>query len=482
MKKIFIIAVLSFFMFHVKHALADYSLTNAFPNLTFSRMTEMIPSLDGSNRIFVLTQNGVIYVFPNNPSVSNPKVFLDISDRVSQNGSETGLLGMAFHPNYVNNKYFFLDYTTSALPLRTIVARYSVSASNPDSALKSSELIFLTVNQPYPNHKGGKLAFGMDNCFYIALGDGGSAGDPNNNAQNRSVLLGKILRINVDSATNGNNYSIPPDNPFYGNTQGYRQEIFTWGMRNPWRFSFDPPTARLWCADVGQDEWEEVDILYSGKNYGWHLMEGFHCYNPPSGCDTTGLTLPIIEYQHLSGNCSITGGYVYRGTELTALVGQYIYGDYCTGRVWSLSYDSINPPVNTLLVNAGFPISTFGLDENKALYACKYGTTGAIYKLTGTPIKININSHTVLGYHLEQNYPNPFNPSTKIIYSIPKESLVTIKVYNYLGQEVATLVNEVKGEGQYNLTWDASHYPSGIYFYRLSAGGETVGKKMALVK
>jgi hypothetical protein len=483
MKKIFIIIILSFFMFHVKHIMADYSLANAFPNLTFSRMTEMQPSVDGTNRIFVVTQNGIIYVFPNNPSVTGPKVFLDISDRVSQNGSETGLLGMAFHPLYVNNKYFYLDYTTSALPLRTIIARYSVSAANPDSAVKSSEFILLTVDQPFTNHKGGKLAFGpTDHFLYIAFGDGGSAGDPNNNAQNRSVLLGKVLRINVDSTSNGNNYSIPVTNPFYGNTQGYRQEIFTWGMRNPWRFSFDPPTGRIWCGDVGQDVWEEIDILRSGRNYGWRIMEGFHCYNPSSGCDTTGLTLPIFEYQHLSGNCSITGGYVYRGTELPALVGQYVYADYCTGRIWSLSYDSIIPPVNQLLVFAGFAISTFGLDENKALYTCQYGNAGAIYKLAGTPIGINIITLTVMGYNLGQNYPNPFNPTTRITYSVPKESQVTIKVYNYLGQEMATLVNEVKSEGQYQLTWVASHYPSGVYFYRMSAGGQTVEKKMVLIK
>jgi hypothetical protein len=253
-------------------------------------------------------------------------------------------------------------------------------------------------------------------------------------------------------------------------------------MRNPWRFSFDPPSGRLWCGDVGQDLYEEIDILHSGRNYGWRIMEGFHCYNPSSGCDTTGLTLPIFEYQHLSGNCSITGGYVYRGTELPALTGQYIYGDYCTGRIWSLSYDSINPPVNQLLVFAGFPISTFGLDQNKALYACQYGNAGAIYKLAGTPIGININTHTVMGYNLGQNYPNPFNPTTRITYSVPKESQVTIKVYNYLGQEMATLVNEVKNAGQYRLTWDASHYPSGVYFYRMSAGGQTVEKKMVLIK
>jgi len=469
-------------MFQANRSHADYSVTNAFPNLTFSHMTEMIPSNDGSNRIFVVTQNGVIYVFPNSPSVTTPKVFLDLSDRVSQNGGETGLLGMAFHVNYVNNKYFFVDYTTSALPLRTIVSRFTVSASNPDSALKSSEFIILTLNQPYPNHKGGKIAFGPDHYLYIGLGDGGSGGDPNNNGQNRTVLLGKVLRINIDSASNGNNYAIPVTNPFYGNTQGYMQEIYTWGMRNPWRFSFDYQTGRLWCGDVGQDAYEEIDILQSGKNYGWRLMEGFHCYNPPNGCDTTGLTLPIFEYQHTAGNCSVTGGYVYRGTELTLLVGKYVYADYCTGNIWALTYDGVNPPTNELVVAAGFPISTFGLDQNNALYVCRYGNTAAVYKLTGSAIGIKINTHTVVGYRLEQNYPNPFNPATRIIYSVPKQAQVTIKVYNYLGQELATLVNETKNEGQYSLTWDASGYASGVYFYRMTSGGQTIEKKMMMIK
>jgi glucose/arabinose dehydrogenase len=481
LKKIFITVIVSFLLVSVKYSFADYSLTNAFPNLNFSRITEMIPPNDGSDRIFVLTQNGKIYVFPNSASVTSAKVFLDISDRVTQNGSETGLLGMAFHPNYVNNKYFYVDYTTSALPLRTIVARYTVSPTNPDSAIKSSEFVILTVNQPYSNHNGGKIAFGSDHYLYIALGDGGSEGDPNHYGQDRTVLLGKILRINIDSSSGGNNYSIPVTNPFYGNTQGYRQEIYTWGMRNPWRFSFDPVTGRLWCGDVGQNLYEEIDIIQNGKDYGWSIMEGFHCYNPSSGCDTTGLTLPVWEYTHVSGNCSITGGYVYRGPDLPFLTGKYIYADYCSGRVWSLTYDSINPPVNELLLVSGFSISTFGLDKNNALYVCSY-STGSIYKLTGSPIGINMNSETVLTYRLDQNFPNPFNPSTMITYTVPKESLVTIKVYDYLGQEVATLVNGVKNAGQYRLTWNASSYPSGVYFYRMTADGQSIGKKMVLIK
>jgi hypothetical protein len=488
MKKISIIIEVLLLGIFYKNSFSQFALQNAFPNLTFSKMTEMIPANDGTNRIFVLTQNGVIYVFPNSPSVSNAKVFLNISDRVTQNGSETGLLGMAFHPNYVNNKYFFVDYTTSATPLRTMVSRFSVSPTNPDSALKSSEFNILTVNQPYSNHNGGKIAFGPnDGYLYIGLGDGGSEGDPQHNGQNLTLLLAKILRINVDSASGGNNYSIPVTNPFYNNSQGYKQETWSWGMRNPWRFSFDPPTGRLWCGDVGQNTYEEIDIIQGGHNYGWSTMEGFHCYNPPSGCDTSGLTLPIFEYIHSSGNCSITGGYVYRGPDIPYLTGKYIYADYCTGRIWALSYDGINVSNEYLLIS-NFPVSTFGLDKFNVLYVCAYQGSGAIYKLIGAPIGIKKNSNTIGHYSLSQNYPNPFNPSTVISFAVPKESYVTLKVFDCLGSEVKTLYEGIREPGEYNITWFASNSPSGVYFYRLTAKDSHTGavqnfdKKMVLIK
>jgi glucose/arabinose dehydrogenase len=486
-KKIFLIITLLIAGIFVNNSFAQFTISNAFPNLTFNRTTEMIPANDGTNRIFVVTQNGIIYVFQNSPSVSTAKVFLDISDRVTQNGSETGLLGLAFHPGYTNNRYFFVDYTTSALPLRSIVSRFTTSPTNPDSALKSSEYNILTLNQPYSNHNGGKIAFGMEGCLYIALGDGGSEGDPLHYGQNLTVLFSKILRINIDSAANGNNYSIPINNPYYGNNQGFRPETWAWGLRNPWRFSFDPPTGRLWCGDVGQNTYEEIDVIQAGHNYGWSIMEGFHCYNPSINCDTTGLTLPLFEYIHLSGNCSITGGYVYRGTDMPYLVGKYIYGDYCTGRIWALSYDGVNVS-NEYLLNSGFSVSTFGLDANNALYVCAYQGAGAIYKITGAPIGIKKNSNTIKDYRLDQNYPNPFNPTTIITFAVPRESYVTLKIYNYLGQEINTLFNDIRQQGEYKISWYANNSPSGVYFYKLTTrdtkSGEikTFGKKMVLIK
>jgi glucose/arabinose dehydrogenase len=492
MKKITLIFTLTIFLNFGKASFAQYNLQQAFPNLTFSFPVEMVHSYDGTNRIFVVTQRGRIYVFPNNPSVASAKLFLDLSDRASQSGSETGLLGLAFHPNYENNGYFYVDYTTDQPPLRTIIARYQVSPSNPDSALKSSELVLMTVNQPFSNHNGGKIAFGPDGYFYLSFGDGGSGGDPMNNAQNRSVLLGKILRINVDSSSMGNNYSIPLTNPFYGNTQGWRQEIYTWGMRNMWKFSFDLPTGRIWGADVGQGAWEEVDILWSGKNYGWRIMEGFACYNPPTGCDTTGLTMPVWAYDRNAG-ASVTGGYVYRGPTVTTLTGKYIYADYVSGRIWSLTYDSINPVQNTLLHDAAFFISTFGIDQNNELYLCSYSTTGRIYRFDPVPIGVGGKNGIPSSFELKQNYPNPFNPVTTIGFSLPLPSgggaqVLRLVVYDALGREIATLVNGELSPGTHEVRWDAGNLSSGVYFYRVTAVSTSTGevitseKKMVLLK
>ncbi|NUN08942.1 MAG: PQQ-dependent sugar dehydrogenase [Ignavibacteriaceae bacterium] len=363
-------------------AFSQYSLQVAFPNLTFSSPVDIQTPDDDTDRMFVVSQSGLIYVFPNNKNVTSSKIFLNITDRVTS-GGELGLLGLAFHPDYKNNGYFYVNYTAPN-PRRSIVARYRVSQTNPDSADKNSELILLSYNQPYSNHNGGQNSFGPDGYLYVATGDGGSAGDPQNNAQNREVLLGKILRINVDSSAAGLNYSIPPDNPYKGNSQGYREEIYSYGMRNPWRFSFDPVTGWLWCADVGQGLWEEIDLIWNGGNYGWKILEGFQCYNAAT-CDTTNKIPPIFVYGHnSSGGYSVTGGYVYRGPNLPELTGKYIYGDYVSKRIWALSYDGVNPPVNEVLISsAGISLSTFGLDRYGEIYAADL-TGGKIYKFNAT--------------------------------------------------------------------------------------------------
>lgn len=358
-----------------------YSIEAAFPNLSFDQPVGLYSAGDGSNRLFVLEKKGVIRVFDNSEAVIASAVFLNITEKVISTGTEEGLLGLAFHPEFSSNGYFYLDYTTDN-PLRTVVSRYSVPQSSPNQADENSEQILLEVLQPFSNHNGGQLAFGPDSYLYIALGDGGGAGDPQDNAQDRSNLLGKILRIDVDTTTGDLMYGIPSDNPFVGNTVGYREEIFAYGLRNPWRFSFDSVRGRLWAADVGQDRFEEIDIIESGENYGWNMMEGNVCYDPAEGCNQTGLQLPIWTYGRDQG-ISVTGGFVYRGLEMTGLNGWYIYGDYGSGRIWALQYDG-SAADNKELVKTDMKITSFGLDEQNELYVCDFN--GRIYRLAESEI------------------------------------------------------------------------------------------------
>ena len=464
---------------------AQVQLEQAFPNLTFTRPVDLQVPNDDSNRIFVVEQHGTIYVFDNDSSVSEKSVFLDVQDLVNDQGNEEGLLGLAFHPNFASNGYFYVDYTASN-PRRTVIARYSVDSNNSNQADPNSEHILLELEQPYSNHNGGQIAFGPDGYLYIAFGDGGSGGDPHGNGQNRGTLLASIARIDVDNPAGDNNYGIPPDNPFAGNTEGYREEIFAFGLRNPWRFSFDPVTNQLWAGDVGQNLYEEVDIIKSGHNYGWNIMEGLHCYDA-SSCDTTGLTLPIQEYSHDSqGGQSITGGYVYRGSAVPELRGKYIYGDFVSGRIWSTTYPD-EGAVNTLLLESNLNISSFGTDQNNELYLCAFD--GKIYKFT--PVNTGTSefgSTSPTGFNLEGNYPNPFNSSTVIMYSLDRPAKVTAKIYNTIGQLVRTMMDKTASPGTKIVQWNGENslgrdVPSGVYFCQLSLNKRVLGtKKLLLVR
>ncbi len=365
----------------VNSSFNQIELPDAFPNLSFNHPLYLTNSNDGANRIFVVEQAGIIKVFPNSQNTSTSKVFLDISDSVSS-GGEMGLLGLAFHPNYQSNGYFYVNYTADN-PRRTIVARFKVT-SNPDSADKNSKYEILTFSQPYSNHNGGWISFRpSDGYLYIGTGDGGSGGDPQDNAQNITVLLGKILRIDVDS---GIPYSIPPSNPFYDSTNtSIKKEIYAWGMRNPWRCSFDPVTDWFWCGDVGQSGWEEINLIENGKNYGWRCYEGNHAYNQ-TNCNYPEYIFPIWEYGH-SPECSITGGYVYRESSIPELYGKYIYGDYCSSKIWALEYDGINPPINQYIITAPGYLNSFGVDEQMGLYLTL--ENGHIYKFSTTvPVEL----------------------------------------------------------------------------------------------
>ena len=336
---------------------------------------------DGSGRLFVVLRAGRIVVVSGSAVTGT---FLNIESLVACCVSEQGLLGLAFHPQYESNGFFYVNYINNSG--NTVIARYRVS-TNPNLADPASATTILTVAQPAANHNGGHLAFGPDGYLYIGLGDGGGAGDTANNAQNLGTLLGKMLRIDVNGGTP---YAIPPDNPFRA-TPGARPEIWARGFRNPWRYSFDRQTGDLFIGDVGQGSREEVDVEPAndpgGRNYGWRLMEGTACFNPSTGCNNGTLTLPVLEYTHAEG-CSITGGYRYRGTAHPALFARYFYGDFCQGKIWGATEQGAGAWTTALLLDSSLSISSFGEDEQGEVYVVHMGTSqasftdGAVYRIT----------------------------------------------------------------------------------------------------
>ncbi len=338
---------------------------------------------DGSNRIFVASERGPVYVFDNDPQVSQAKLFMDITDRVSYKDSqnEEGLLGLAFHPKFKENGQFFIYYSSKKSPQTSIISRFRVSGDNPNRADPNSEEEILRIKQPFWNHNGGTLAFGPDGYMYIALGDGGSANDPMENAQNLGTLLGSILRIDVDHKANGKNYAVPADNPFVKKA-GAKGEIWAYGLRNVWRLSFDRQTGTLWAADVGQNLFEEIDIIVRGGNYGWNLREAGHPFGAKGVGPREDLIEPVWEYDHGVGK-SITGGVVYRGQRLPKLQGAYLYADYVTGNVWALRYDTAKQKVlgNYSIAAPRLPIITFGEDEKGEAYFTAVSADGrGIYR------------------------------------------------------------------------------------------------------
>lgn len=357
---------------------ARYAVVDAFPSLEFKRPVDLQSPRDGSGRLFVAEQDGLIRVFENNRAAREAPVFLDLRERVNIDGNEMGLLGLAFAPDFAQSGNFYVDYTATRLLRRiTRVSRFTADGGHADP---KSEQTVIEITQPWANHNGGQVAFGPDGMLYIAMGDGGSAGDPRGNAQNREVLLGKILRLDVSRAP----YAIPADNPFAGNVYGYKEEIFAWGLRNPWRFSFDPETGQLWAGDVGQVTWEEIDIVTKGGNYGWDCREGTNPYQPAgerseSCTGTTDFIDPVWAYGRDQGIC-VTGGYVYRGRMLPGLVGWYVYADYGSGRIWGLRIED-GKASNRLLVESRLLISSFGRDEAGELYVCAHDATDAPTKI-----------------------------------------------------------------------------------------------------
>ena len=389
----------------------------------------------GDSRLFVVEQDGVIKVVNANGSV-NATPFLDIDARVIDTGNERGLLGLAFHPQYMSNGFFFVNYINNSGD--TVVSRFITNPPNGDVADPNTEEILLTISQPFSNHNGGDLAFGNDGYLYIATGDGGSGGDPDNYSQNLNSLLGKMLRINVNNAQGGNNYAIPADNPFVGNGSAL-DEIWAYGLRNPWRFSFDSLTHDMWIGDVGQGNIEEIDFMEStssgGENFGWRCYEGNSAYNT-TGCPDIGtLTFPVAQYTHSASGafkCSITGGYRYRGTAFPNFYGLYFFADYCSNEIGTLTPNGSGWDMAFSNQFSGNGWTTFGEALDGELYIAGRNT-GNIYHIVDASLSIDEYSQVLFNL-----YPNPANEWIQI-KSNSNQSIQTINIYSLSGKKVKSI-------------------------------------------
>lgn len=399
------------------------------------------------SRLFIVEQAGRIKILNN--GIVEKDLFLNITDRVNSRSSEQGLLGLAFHPNFNENGFIYVNYIATG-ENRTIVSRFNLLPGNPNKIDSLSEKIIMVIAQPFSNHNGGNLLFGKDGYLYIGMGDGGSAGDPQGHGQNKRSLLAKMLRIDIDTSSS---YKIPASNPFVGDTN-YRPEIWSLGLRNPWRWSFDRLSYDMWIGDVGQDLWEEVDFQpansLGGENYGWKCYEGNANYNT-SGCGTKNLyTFPVHQFVsdvNIAG-CSVTGGHVYRGSECSQLYGKYIYGDYCSGNIWTITRVNQDSFYNQLLhTMVRFQLSSFGEDMNGEIYVCAYGANGGaglgeIYKIVDT--SCNIIASSVI------NNPSCFGKSDGTIFVNDNSSNGCKYTYNW-GHGIKTKNAINLAPGKYNV-------------------------------
>lgn len=424
----------------------------------------------GDDRLFVVEQDGLIRIITAEGTIQSTP-FLDINDRVIDTGNERGLLGLAFHPNYSVNGHFFVNYINNAG--NTVISRFTMDFPNPAAADPNTELIILTYNQPYSNHNGGDLAFGPDGYLYISSGDGGAGGDPNDYGQNLGSLLGKLLRIDVNNSTVSNPYDIPADNPFVGNSTAL-DEIWSYGLRNPWRFSFDRSTGDLWIADVGQNNIEEINFTPStdtgGLNYGWRCYEGTNPYNT-TGCQPfSSYTAPVGEYNHSLGGCSITGGYRYRGSTYPNFQGLYFFADVCSQEIGYLEF--VNGSWNLTFEN-GFSGSwvTFGETVDGELLISSIG--GSIYRVTDSLLSVDENQLDSVSI-----FPNPADNIINIDLSNTNvATLSEISIFNTQGKVVKSTFSNENSVVSINI----SELNSGFYILKMnSEDGKQLTKKLVV--
>ncbi len=422
----------------------------------------------GDDRLFVVEQDGLIKIINANGTIETAP-FLDIDSRVRSTGNEQGLLGLAFHPDYTNNGYFFVNYINNSG--NTVIARFSRDGVNPSIADPDSELIILDYNQPESNHNGGELAFGTDGYLYISSGDGGGGGDQDNNSQNLGVFLGKLLRIDVNNSTVAEPYNIPADNPFISDPNA-NDEIWAYGLRNPWKFSFDRSTNDLWIGDVGQNAREEINFTLStdtgGLNYGWRCYEGNNTFNT-SGCPSAdNLTFPVSDYAHTNNRCSITGGYVYRGSVYPNFQGLYFFADVCSQEIGYLRFE--NDSWNSTFESFSGSWVAFGEDINGELYVSSL--SGNIFKLTDSTLGVEENQLNVISI-----FPNPANNELHLDFSKTTIIVSDIIIYNIQGKAVKTVTRN--DDTIQNIK--VSDLPKGMYILKMnSADGNSSTQKLVI--
>lgn len=459
---------------------------------------------EGDPRLFIVEQRGVIKILKDGAILPVP--FLDIDSKVPNisGNDERGLLGLAFHPDYANNGYFFVNYI-SVINNNTVVERYQVSG-DPDVADPASNKLIITLAQPFTNHNGGNLQFGPnDGYLYIGLGDGGSANDPGDRAQCLNTLLGKMLRLDIDVPMETIAYEIPPDNPWVDGDPGTLDEIWARGLRNPWRYSFDSMTGDLYIGDVGQNTLEEIDFQPAsstgGENYGWRIMEGENCFvasncdDPPIPCNDPSLELPIHQYDHTVG-FSITGGFVYRGAAIPQIQGVYFFADFGTAKIWSFRYDGENKTEFTdrtaeLAPGGGLAISSissFGQDGFKELYIVDRGgtTTGEVYKILPDPSDVE-DAQIQLPMRLDAAYPNPFSQTASFRLTVDRPGELDLRIVDASGRTIKSLDSGATAPGSLVYRWDGRdnrgrQVPSGVYFVNASLNGTKLSKTLHVLR